>query len=142
MSFEITKVDVWTGEIEERPGALTEKLQAVMRSGACLDLVIAHRLANDPTKSRLHLAPLRQPKEMAAAKEVGLEKTADVHALRIEGPDRPGLAAGITQILADAGFSLTGLSAATIADRAVLYVAFESEEDAVRAAQTLTPALI
>ena len=33
MSFEVTKTDVWAGRIEDRPGALADKLENVMRAG-------------------------------------------------------------------------------------------------------------
>ena len=40
MAYEITKEDVWVGEIEDRAGAVAEKLEAVSRAGVDLEFVI------------------------------------------------------------------------------------------------------
>ncbi len=41
MDYKITREEVWAGEIEDRAGALAEKLQAVSRVGVNLEFVIA-----------------------------------------------------------------------------------------------------
>ena len=141
MAFEITRVDVWAGEIEDRPGGLAGKLEAVMRAGANLDFVIARRQPEKPGTGVVFLAPLRGPEQTQAAADAGLKVASGLHSIRVEGPDRPGLGAGITKTLSDAGINVRGLSAAAIGDRCVFYVAFESDDAAVRATQVLTPTL-
>jgi UTP:GlnB (protein PII) uridylyltransferase len=64
-----------------------------------------------------------------------------MHALRVIGPDRPGLLAEIARTLADAGIRIDGLWAAALGGRAVQYVRLESYTAAKRAAQILTPKL-
>lgn len=137
MAFEITRVDVWVGEIEDRPGALCEKLNTVMRAGADLDFMIARPLAEGPGRGVLFVTPLHGPEQERAADEVGLRKS-HTQILRVEGPDRPGLGAGMTCTLAEAGISVRGLSASVLGDRCLFYIRFDSQDDLVRAAQILT----
>ncbi len=137
MGFEITKVDVWVGELEDRPGALCEKLGAVMRAGANLEFMIVRPLSEGPGRGVLFIAPLRGEDQARAAEEVGLRKSR-VQVLRIEGPDRPGLGAGIACTLANAGINIRGLSASALGERCLFYIRFDSDTDLVRAAQLLT----
>jgi hypothetical protein len=140
MGFEITKVDVWVGEIEDRPGALGNKLGAVMRAGADLDFMLARSLGEKPGVAVLFIAPLHGPEQAAAAEEVGLRKSS-IQILRITGPDRPGLGAGITSAIAEAGINIRGFSGTALGDRSLFYVRFDSSDDVVRAAQILTRTL-
>ena len=59
MTHEITTVDLWFGEVEDRPGALAEKLEALLRAGANLEFAIM-RPASDVLvgTSLLFVAPL------------------------------------------------------------------------------------
>ena len=141
MAFEINRVDVWAGDIDDRPGGLSLKLESVMRSGADLDFMIVRRKPEKPGEAVLFLAPLIGEKQTGAASEAGMNKAAGLHTIRLEGPNRPGLAAGISQTVAKAGINMRGLSAAAIAGRCVFYLAFETDEDAVAATQVLTSAL-
>jgi predicted amino acid-binding ACT domain protein len=59
---------------------------------------------------------------------------------RVEGTDRPGLGAKMTGAIADAGINLRGLSAATLGSRFAAYMAFDSPEDAEKAARAIKPA--
>jgi hypothetical protein len=138
MAFEITRMDVWASELFDRPGALAEKLQGVMRAGADLDFMIARRQPDKPGTSVLFLAPLTSLDQIRAAEDGGFKKAAGLHSIRLIGPDRPGLAAGIAKTVADAGLNIRGLSAAAVNDRCVFYVAFESDEAALKAIQVLT----
>lgn len=141
MSFEITTADVWVGEVEEdRPGAVADKLETLMRAGANLEFAVL-RPSADPasTAGVLVVAPLIGPEQEKAAAEAGLR--GGVHALRVVGPDRPGLIAGVTRTLADSGINVCGLWAATFGDHSVQYLSLESSADARRAAQILTQKL-
>jgi len=139
MNWKVSKVDVWAGELEDRPGALAEKLEALTDTGANLEFVIARR--DKPGKSVVFLAPLKGASQTRAAKRTGLAKTTSLHSLRLEGPDRRGLGALITRALADAGINLRGLSAAALGRRHVTYFAFDQAEDARRAGPILKKTL-
>ena len=139
MDFKVTKVDVWAGEIADRPGTLAEKIEALTNAGANLEFVIARR--DQPGKSVVFLAPLKGAAQSRAAKKAGLAKTTSLHSLRLEGPNQRGLGARITRALADAGINLRGLSAAALKRSHVTYFAFDQAEDARRAGPILKKAL-
>lgn len=141
MAYEITRVDVWAGEVEDRPGALAAKLEALERAGANLEFVVVRPLTEAHGVGVLFAAPLIGTDQVRAAEEVGVRKAASMYVLRVIGPDRPGLVAGITRTVADAGINISGLTASALGDRAVAYLRFESDADARRAAQILTPRL-
>ncbi|MCZ7636205.1 MAG: hypothetical protein M5U12_09315 [Verrucomicrobia bacterium] len=61
--------------------------------------------------------------------------------MRVEGRNEPGVAARITQRIAQAGLNLRGFSGAIIGTQFVLHLAFDSDEDSRRAVTLLqTPA--
>ena len=140
MAFEITRADVWAGEIEDRPGGLADKLEPVMRVGANLDFVIA-RPADKPGNAVVFITSLQGAEQTSAAEEAGLKKSSGAQSLRIEGPDSPGLTAGIARTLAEANISIRGLSGARMQDKALFYLRFDSQDDAEKAARTLAAKL-
>lgn len=137
----ISRVDVWVAEIQDRPGALAEKLEALAQAGANLDFVIARRAPEKPGAAVVFVAPLRSARQQRAAQQAGFAKAASMHSLRVEHPDRPGIGAQITRALADAGINLRGISAASVGRRSVVYFAFDQAEDARKAAGLLRRAL-
>ena len=139
MPYDITRANVWAGEIEDHPGALASRLETLQRAGANLEFVIARK--GQPGKGVVFMAPLKGAAQVRAAKGAGLAKATSMHSLRLEGPDRRGLGALITAALADAGINLRGLSAAALGRRHVTYFAFDGADDARRAASILKKAL-
>ena len=164
MEFDISEVEVWEGEIEDRPGALSEQLAEVFRAGANLDLMISRPCpaaanarpsllasikrwlagsssgSSGSDASTLFLAPLHGEAQTKAARDAGLRRS-PWRWLRLEGPDRPWLAAGIARTVADADLNMRSLTAATIGERCVLYLSFDSDADTRRAAEVLAPEL-
>jgi hypothetical protein len=59
----------------------------------------------------------------------------------VEGADKAGLGAKMTNALAEAGINLRGLSAAALGRRGVSYFAFDSAADADAAIRVLKKAL-
>lgn len=145
MAYEISRTEVWSGELADQPGALAGKLEALERAGANLDFVIVRPLASPSGGAMaagvLFVAPLVGSEQQRAAEEAGLRRSVGMHVLRLIGPDRPGLGAAIARHLASAGLNIAGLSAAAIDERCIFYLRFASEEDVRRAAQVLTGAL-
>ncbi len=140
MSFEITTTDVWVGEVEDRPGTVADMLEALQRAGADLEFAIV-RPVSDVARFNgvLLVAPIVGEAQESAARELGMNS--GLHALRIVGPDRPGLVAGVARVLANNGISITGLWAATFEDHSVQYVRVDSAADAKQAARLLAPTL-
>jgi hypothetical protein len=141
MTFEISKEDVWVGEIEDRAGAVAEKLEAVTRVGVNLEFVIARRAPEKPGTGVVFMAPFRGESSVRAALQAGLSQWTSAATLRIEGPDRSGLGALIAWAVANEGISVRGISGAKLADRSVFYLAFDSVADADKASEALANAL-
>ena len=141
MAYEIRNVDVWVATIVDRPGGLAEKLASLADAGANLEFTISRRAPEKPGKGVVFLAPLRGAAQARAAKKTGFSKAKSLRSLRLEGPNRPGLAAELTQRVADAGINLRGFSAASLGRRCVFYFAFDNSADANRAARSLKKAV-
>jgi hypothetical protein len=140
MAVEVSKIDVWSAEIEDRAGGLAQKIEAVAEAGADLEFVIARRSPDKPGRGLVFMAPLRGAAQKRAAEAVGLVKAPDVHAVRLEGPNRPRLGAKITRAVADAGINMRGLSGCGLGRRCAFYLAFDSKEDAGKARRVLKKA--
>lgn len=142
MAFEITPVDVWAGELEDRPGALASKLaKIIMIAEADLEFVLLRPLCEKPGRAVLFLAPLIGPEQTQAAEDAGLHKCDSMHVLRLVGPDRRGLAAGIAGELEHADVDVAGLTAAATHGNVVIYIRFATAEDVAAAAKVLGPKL-
>ena len=140
MAVTISKVDVWAGEIEDRPGGLAEKLQAVSDAGASLEFAIARRAPEKPGTGVVFMAPLQGAAQTRAAKKAGLAKATGLCSLRLEGPNRRGLGAMIAEVISEARINMRGLSAAALGRRSVFYFAFDNDSDAKKAARVLKKA--
>ena len=57
MAFEISKVDIWAGELPDRPRALMTSLTVLSKAGANLEFVIARR--DKRGKAVVFMAPLK-----------------------------------------------------------------------------------
>jgi len=137
MAYTVKKVDVWAGEIADRPGGLASTLGALQRAGGNIEFVVARRAPDKPGTGVVFLTPVKGAKQKNAAQEAGLSTSESLHSVRIEGPDRPGLGLKMTEALAAAGINLRGLSAAALGRRAVAYFAFDSAADADNAIRVL-----
>lgn len=140
MRMDVSRVDVWAASIEDRPGGLAEKLNALAEAGADLEFIIARRTPEKPGTGVVFVTPIRGPRQIRAAKEVGFTKTQSLHGVRLATGNKPGFGAELTTQLAEAGINLRGLSGATISNRAVFHLAFDSISDASKAIRILKKA--
>jgi hypothetical protein len=141
MPYTIKKVDVWSGEIADRPGGLSEKLATLSDAGASFEFLVSRRAADKPGTGVVFLTPIKGSKQKSAAQSAGLATTDSLYSVRVEGPDRAGLGTKMSRALADAGINLRGISAAALGRRAVTYFAFDSAVDADTAIRILKKAL-
>lgn len=141
MAYTVKKVDVWAGEIEDRPGGLADKLADLTNAGANLEFLVSRRAPDKPGTGVVFITPIKGAKQKAAAQQTGLSTTASLLSVRVEGPDRAGLGTKMTRALAAAGINLRGVSAAALGRRAVTYFAFDSTADADSAVRVLKKAL-
>jgi hypothetical protein len=141
MAYTIKKVDVWAGEIADRPGGLGATLSPLSDAGANFEFLVSRRAPDKPGTGVVFVTPIKGAKQKNAAQAAGLNTTDNLHSVRVEGPDRAGLGTKMTQALADAGINLRGVSAAALGRRAVTYFAFDSATDADTAIRTLRKTL-
>ena len=141
MAYTIKKVDVWAGEVADRPGGLASTLAAMQSAGSNIEFVVARRAPDKPGTGVIFLTPVKGSKQKAAAQQAGLGTSESLHSVRVEGPDRAGLGAKMADALAAAGINLRGISAAALGRRAVSYFAFDSAGDADNAVRILKKAL-
>ena len=137
MAMKVSKMIVWVGTIKDEPGGLAEKLTIMADAGAQLEYVLARRTPEKKGKGVVFLAPLRGAKQLAAAKKAKLRKSKSIHAIRVEGGDKPGLGAKVTQALGDKGISFRGLAAVVIGKRFVVHLALDSAGAASKALRVL-----
>lgn len=135
MKLKIQKAEVWVVDVVNKPGMLARVLEALAGAGAALEFVVARRVTENT--ARAFVAPLKGARQARAAADVGMQKAAGMHTLRVEGLDKPGLGAALTRRLADAGLNLRGLSAAAIGRKSVCYVAFKTAGEAAAAQRVL-----
>src|SRR5438874_729726 len=133
MALKVTKAEVWSAMLVDRAGGAADKLEALARAGADLELVFARRTPEQPGSGILFVNPVKGAKATRAAQEAGLAKTDTIHWVRIEGGDKPGLGAKITRALGNAAISFRGLSAIAIGTKFITYIALDSADDAARA---------
>jgi hypothetical protein len=137
MSFTVTKVDIWSAKIEDRPGGLAKVLGALGNAGASLECVIARR---DPAKSGtgvVYFTPVKGAAVRKSAQSEGAAPAKNLANLKVEGDDAPGLGSRIAAAIANAGINLRGVSAAVIGKKFVAYVGFDNAADATKAARAL-----
>ena len=140
MDLIVERVNVWAASIKDEPGGLARILTGLREAGADLDFAISRRAAEKPGTGVVFVTPLRGDREVAAAEALGFNVTSGIHSVRIEGENKPGIAAELTEKLAAAGINLRGLSAAAIGSRCILYIGLDTTEDAVKAVNILQQA--
>ena len=141
MAYSVKKVEVWAGEIADRPGGLADKIQSLTNAGANLEFLIARRAADKPGTAVVFVTPIKGAKQKNAAQGTGFAMTDSLHSVRVDGPDKAGLGGKMTKAIADAGINLRSLSAAALGRRSVSYLAFDSAADADSAVSILRKVL-
>jgi len=137
MAFRIARVEVWSAEVPDRPGAAAAILDALSRAGADLKFLFSRPHPNRLDCVVLYLAPVAGAEQERAARSVGLAPAADTPMLYVEGDNRPGMASQVMGWLAIAGINLRGLSISAVGDRFAAYLAFDSLDSATSAQQVL-----
>lgn len=128
---------VWVASVEDKPGALGNKLAALAEAGADLGFIIARRAPDQPGTGVVFVTPLRGDREIEAAAEEGFSATSHLHSVRVEGKDEPGIAAQVALKIGLAGLNLRGLSGAVIGTQFVVHLAFDTAERAQQAIAVL-----
>jgi len=133
MRMDISRVDVWAANTDDRPGGLAEKLDALAQADIDLEFVNARRAPDQPGQGVVFVMPIKGARQIRAAKKAGFEKTKSLHGIRIATGNKPGFSAELSKEIADAGINLRAFSGASISNRAIFYLAFDSDADANKA---------
>ena len=136
MALKVSKADVWAVTIDDRPGGAAQKLEALSKAGANLEMVLARR-TELPGQGVMFVTPLKGKKALDAAQQSGMGKPDTIHSVRIEGGDKPGLGSKIARTLGDAGVNFRGMSAIAMGKKFVSFIACDSAEDQARAIAAL-----
>ena len=137
MAIKASRHDVWMAVIDDRAGGAAEKLEALARAGADLEVVFARRTPEQPGQGVLFASPIEGAKATRAAQEAGFKRSETIHGIRIEGSDKPGLGAKIARTLAESGISFRGMNGMAIGKNFLSFVALDSAEDAAKAVKVL-----
>lgn len=137
MAIKASRHDVWMAVIDDRAGGAAEKLEALSRAGADLEVVFARRTPEVPGQGVLFASPIEGAKVTRAAQEAGFKRSETIHGVRIEGSDKPGLGGKIARTLAESGISFRGMNGMAIGKNFLSFVALDSAEDAAKAVKVL-----
>lgn len=137
MSFKLDRVHVWSTEVLDRAGGVASKLSALAQGGANLEFILTRRQPDRPGTGVLYVAPITGAAQVRAARAAGLVETHDPVVLRVEGDNEAGLAHRLTQQWALANISMEGLTMAVLGPKFVGFAAFDTVQDANKAAQIL-----
>lgn len=140
MQLSVERIDVWAASTEDKPGGLAQVLSALRDAAVDLQFVVARRTPEAPDKGVVFVAPLQGEREIRAAKQVGFSITPSLYSVRVMGLDQLGAIAQMTQMLADGGINLRGVSAAVLGTQFVAYLAIDSLDDAEKAVDILQTA--
>lgn len=131
MAYEIIKVDVWSKEIEDQPGAVAKALQPIVDAGANLQFLLARRIGEG--KGILFISPIQGPQQIKKAKSEGFKKNDGIAVVKITGPDKPGLGLKILNAVYTGDVNLRGISAISIGKNCSIWLAFDTIKDANKA---------
>jgi hypothetical protein len=137
MGFKLDRVHVWSGEIADEAGGMAGKLAFLAQAGANLEYIFTLRRPDKPGTGILFIAPVTGAAQVRAARSAGLTETHNPVVLRVEGDNEAGLAHRLTQRWAQACINLQGLTMAVLGRKFVGYAAFDTSDDANKAAQIL-----
>jgi hypothetical protein len=137
MSLKVQRIDTWATSLEDKPGSLAAKLDALAKAGVSLDFVIARRAPELAGTGVVFVTPIAGAAAARAARDAGFDKTTALHTVRVEGTNKTGAGATITGTLAEAGLNLRGLSAAAIGRKFLCHIALDTAAEARKAVRVL-----
>jgi hypothetical protein len=133
----VERVDTWAATIQDQPGGLASKLDALAAKKVNLEFVIARRAPERPGTGVVFVTPIKGAVQIRAATQAGFARTTNLHTVRLQGPDKPGAGARIAAALAEAGLNVRGFSAAASGRTFVAHIALDTADDAAQAVRIL-----
>jgi prephenate dehydratase len=137
MALKLDRVDTWLATIKDQAGGLSAKLGKLADAGVDLEFIVSRRAPDKPGKGVVFVTPIKGAAQIRAAKKAAFRKSKRLHTLRVEGSDKPGMGAKITEAIASEGISLRGFSAAAIGRKFVCHIALDRKEDTTKVRRIL-----
>jgi hypothetical protein len=137
VKLKVERIDTWVAPLEDKPGALAGKLDALAKARVNLEFVIARRAPDKPGRGVVFVTPIKGAAAIRAAREKGFRETKELCTIRVEGPDKVGQGAAVVQALANGGLNLRGLSAAALGKKFVAFIALDKPAHAAKAVSLL-----
>lgn len=137
MAHKITKIKVWSTELEDKPGSVAEKLKILAEAKVDLKFIFARRRPESPGKGLLFVSPIQGKKQEDAARAAQFSVASDLVGVRVEGTNKSGIGYRFTKALAEAGINLRGLTASVIGNKFSIVFAFDNEANAEQGIQEL-----
>ena len=138
MALTVRKIELWRGEVDNKPGTLSGVLGPLADAGADLQVVIAYHISGTE-KSGIELFPVKGRGSNGKAKAAGLAPSPQT-VLHVEGDNRAGLGNELAKALAEAGVNISFLVAQTIAKKFSAVFGFGSADDAKKATAAIKKA--
>jgi hypothetical protein len=132
MARKFQKLEIWSKEIEDKPGETSRALDVLSAAGADLQFVLARRRPEKPGRGILFVAPLTTKKQKEAALREGFNTTVDMSCVVIQGKNKPGLGGRITKAISESGVNLRGMSAGVVGSQFVAFFVFDNMDDAAK----------
>jgi hypothetical protein len=139
MAVTVKEITLWRREIQNQPGMLARVLEPLAKASADVQILMAYRYPGDESRGAVELFPVSGKKATAAAETAGLTR-ADIPALLVEGPNRPGVGFDATNAIAGAGINLAFVVAQVIGSKFSSVYGFDSEADRRKAVALLKKA--
>lgn len=137
MAITVKKATIWRRELENHPGTLAEALKPFADNDVNLKVVMGYGFPNSNSEAAVEIYPITDAKAEKAAQAAGFKASKEVHALVIEGDDRPGLAYEIATQIGHAKININ-FSIFQVIDKKFSGVfGFPSEDAAVKAEELI-----
>ena len=140
MAVSVKRIVLWRSEVANKAGVAAAILRPLADAGADLRILMGYRYPGSEEKAAIELYPISGKKATTAAQQAGLAAS-PIPILLVEGDNKPGLGAAISEALADASVNLAFLVAHVIGRKYAAVVGFESEADAAKSAKLIRKAV-
>jgi hypothetical protein len=137
MPLEIHRIQVWSGDLPDKPGAAAALLAVLNRAGVDLKYIVSRPHPTREDLGVLLLAPIVGEQQSQAARGLGLTPAHDIAMLCVEGENCPGIGYEMMSRLAGASINLRGLSISAVGPRFAAYLAFDNPDVATQAIRVL-----
>jgi len=136
MAYQVEKVEVWRGEVEDQPGALSKVLEPMAKAGADLTVLLAYPHPEKSGWAQVLMAPVKGKKQRETANSLGFSPD-EVPAVRVEGVNKPGVGHRITEAIARKGVNIHATNAMVAGKRFAMLFRFLSSDDTNKAVRAL-----